>query len=560
MTAFGIDFGTTNSVLASANGTQIETVALDSPPAEWAELGFDRILPTVISEEGGQLRFGWSAKRSMNRLDAVKRLFASAETVNVGGRTMAVEEAAAIFFRQIQQRAAEAGLTLDQAVVTIPANSRGTARFRTKVSAGLSGIEVLALVNEPTAAAMAYGPRIGDGERLLVFDWGGGTLDVTVLRSVGGVFMEEASKGIQRLGGLDVDAALMRAIQPRVPSGAQVDSFDLERAKVMLSTRESVVLPLPTGGVLEINRADFDQAIWPLIVRTGEPIERCLADIGGARINHLILVGGSSKIPALQRFVREKVRLEPMTDVDPMTAIAEGAAMAAGILGGDITDYDFFLGTEHALGTITHDDGSERGTFSVLIPRNTKLPASATNSYNPVVDDATMVRLRVIEGDPDEPIDHEDNVILKEWEVPLLEPRPVALAGFNITYAYDVDGILRVKVVDGLTQTVMMDDELTFGAVKSKRDLVDLRRKVEALSGSVEGAPHASAPAPIGLSVESQASIQRLIDKIRPHVDDSDRDVIDQAIENLRAAAGTPEEFARRDEIDRIIRSHAYLL
>lgn len=560
MTAFGIDFGTTNSVLASANGTQIETVALDSPPAEWAELGFDRILPTVISEEGGQLRFGWSAKRSMNRLDAVKRLFASAETVNVGGRTMAVEEAAAIFFRQIQQRAAEAGLTLDQAVVTIPANSRGTARFRTKVSAGLSGIEVLALVNEPTAAAMAYGPRIGDGERLLVFDWGGGTLDVTVLRSVGGVFMEEASKGIQRLGGLDVDAALMRAIQPRVPSGAQVDSFDLERAKVMLSTRESVVLPLPTGGVLEINRADFDQAIWPLIVRTGEPIERCLADIGGARINHLILVGGSSKIPALQRFVREKVRLEPMTDVDPMTAIAEGAAMAAGILGGDITDYDFFLGTEHALGTITHDDGSERGTFSVLIPRNTKLPASATNSYNPVVDDATMVRLRVIEGDPDEPIDHEDNVILKEWEVPLLEPRPVALAGFNITYAYDVDGILRVKVVDGLTQTVMMDDELTFGAVKSKRDLVDLRRKVEALSGSVEDAPHASAPAPIGLSVESQASIQRLIDKIRPHVDDSDRDVIDQAIENLRAAAGTPEEFARRDEIDRIIRSHAYLL
>lgn len=560
MTAFGIDFGTTNSVLAAANGTQIETVALDSPPGEWGQLGFDRVLPTVIAEEGGQLRFGWAAKRSRTRLDAVKRLFASAETVTIGTKTMAVEEAAAVFFRQIQQRASSAGYTLDQAVVTIPANSRGAARFRTKVSAGLSGIEVLALVNEPTAAAMAYGPRIGDGERLLVFDWGGGTLDVTVLRSVGGVFLEEASKGIQRLGGLDVDTALIKHLQTRLPSGAQIDPFDLERAKVLLSTQESTVVTVIGGSPIEVTRAELEQAVWPLIVRTGEPIDRCLADMGGARINHLILVGGSSKIPALQRYVREKVRLEPMVDVDPMTAIAEGAALAAGILTGQVTDYDFFLSTEHALGTVVHNDGSEKGQFSVLIPRNTKLPASATDAYNPVVDDATMVRLKVIEGDPQQPIDHEDNVILKEWEVQLLEPRPVALAGFNIIFAYDVDGILRVKVIDGLTQTVMMDDELTFGAAKTKRDLVDLRRKIDAavIEGPTTGAAQDTRSTP--LSPASQASIGRLFDKVRPHVDDEEQQRIDQAIGALRAAAGTDDEDPRRDDVDRLIRAHAYLL
>ena len=329
---------------------------------------------------------------------------------------------------------------------------------------------------------------------------------------------------------------------------------------MLLSTQESTVVTVIGGSPIEVTRAELEQAVWPLIVRTGEPIDRCLADMGGARINHLILVGGSSKIPALQRYVREKVRLEPMVDVDPMTAIAEGAALAAGILTGQVTDYDFFLSTEHALGTVVHNDGSEKGQFSVLIPRNTKLPASATDAYNPVVDDATMVRLKVIEGDPQQPIDHEDNVILKEWEVQLLEPRPVALAGFNIIFAYDVDGILRVKVIDGLTQTVMMDDELTFGAAKTKRDLVDLRRKIDAavIEGPTTGAAQDTRSTP--LSPASQASIGRLFDKVRPHVDDEEQQRIDQAIGALRAAAGTDDEDPRRDDVDRLIRAHAYLL
>ena len=560
MTAFGIDFGTTNSVLAAASGTDIDVVALDSPPQEWAELGFDKVLPTIIADVSGALAFGWRAKRSATRLEAVKRLFASDDEVRVGARTLKVEEAAGIFFRQIKEKASESGLTLDQAVVTIPANSRGVARFRTKVSAGLSGIEVLALINEPTAAAMAYGRHIADGDRVLVFDWGGGTLDVTILRSVGGVFMEEASKGIQRLGGIDLDAAFAAAVRRNVPAGSTLDPFDLERAKVLLSSQESTVVPLVGGGTVEIGRGELEDAIRPLVVRTAEPIDKCLADLGQPSVQHLVLVGGSSKIPVVQRYVREKLRLDPMEGVDPMTAVAEGAALAAGILTGEVHDFDFFVGTEHALGTVVHNEGRPR--FSVLIPRNTKLPASATDSYTPVFDEQESVLIRVIEGDPDQGIEHEDNVVLKEWHVVLPEKRSVADASFDIAFEYDVDGILHVRVTDHKTSTVMMDEQLAFGAAQDKKSLVEIRRRIDSLAtvGGEDARPAPAAPSQNGgLSAESRSSVRRAKEKIYPFVDDETQQTLDTQISALLAAS-QGEEGAAREALDRTIRQHAYLL
>lgn len=565
MTSFGIDFGTTNSVLAVADASaNVETVALDQPPGEWAELGFDRVLPTVIADVNGAVDFGWRAKRSAHKLEAVKRLFAQEDTVSVGSLTLKVEEAAAVFFRQIRDQASAEGRSLDQAVVTIPANSRGLARYRTKVSAGLAGIEVLALVNEPTAAAIAYGRHIRDGERVLVFDWGGGTLDVTILQRMHGVFIEEASKGIQRLGGIDLDESFKAAIQPKVPAGSSIDPFDLERAKVILSERESTTLSLIGGSTLEITRAELEDAIRPLIVRTKEPIDRCLADLGGPKVDHLVLVGGSSKIPAVRRFVREMLRLDPMEGVDPMTAVAEGAAIAAGILRDEILDFDFFVATEHALGTVIHDH-DDKPRFSTLIARNTKLPASATDSYSPRFDDTSAVTIRVIEGDPDAAFDHEDNVILKEWDV-AIEPRPVAEAGFDITFLYDVDGILNVKAVDHKTGSTMLEEQLAFGAGVSKQELVDIRRRVDQMPRASAGdalllpQPEVEAPpAAGGLSEESRASVRKAKEKIYPFVDDVTQKELDELISAL-VSAGPGEEAAARDALDRTIREHAYLL
>lgn len=565
MTTFGIDFGTTNSVLAAATGTNIETISLDEPPQEWAELGFDKVLPTVLAERSGAIDFGWRAKRTPGNLAAVKRLFATDDDVTVGSRRLKVEEAAGIFFRQIKERAANAGLALDRAVVTIPANSRGVARFRTKISAGLSGIEVLALVNEPTAAAMAYSRHIGDGDRVLVFDWGGGTLDVTVLRNVEGVFMEQASKGIQQLGGIDVDKVFAAAMRARIPAGSQLDPFDLERAKVLLSTQETTVLSLIGGGTLEISRGELEDAIRPLIHRTREPVERCISDVGGAKIDHLVMVGGSSKIPMLQRYVRELVRLEPMADVDPMTAVAEGAALAAAILTNEVTDFDFFVSTEHALGTVVHND-LEEANFSVLIPRNTMLPATATDGYTPRFDDQEKVMVRVMEGDPEAAFDHEDNIILKEWSVKLLEPRPVAEAGFTVTFEYDVDGILHVKVIDGKTGTVMMDDQLSFGAATDKSQLAEIRRRIDSTEtaplnggGPPPMSPSQPAPATGGLSEESRSSVRKAKEKIYPFVDDATQQRLDALIATL-VTASPGEESVARTNLDAAIRDHSYLL
>jgi molecular chaperone DnaK (HSP70) len=565
MTSFGIDFGTTNSVLATAQGTDITTVALDEPPGEWAEWGFDKVLPTVLAQHDGALDFGWRAKRTPGHLAAVKRLFASDDMVGVAGKQMRIEEAAGIFFRQVKQRAADSGLTLDRAVVTIPANSRGKARYRTKISAGLAGIQVMALVNEPTAAAIAYGRLIGDGERVLVYDWGGGTLDVTVLRNLDGVFIEEASKGIQKLGGIDVDEAFLAALQSRVPSGSRLDPFDVEFAKIKLSTLDETVVPLIGGGSLQISRGELEEAARPLVHRTRDPIERCLADLGQPRIDHLVMVGGSSKIPLAQRYVRELVRLEPMAEVDPMTAVAEGAAVAAAILTDPESDYDFFVATEHALGTVVHNERNEP-TFSVLIPRNTKLPASTTDGYTPKVDDQEAVMVRVIEGDPEAPFDHEDNVIYKEWEVQLLEKRTVADAGFTITFSYDHDGILHVRVVDAKTGTEMLDEQLSFGAGASKAELAEVRRRIDSLvvaprgNGSAPtGDPAGTVAVAAGLSEASRAAVRKAKDKIRPFVDDATQTQLDTLIAALVAAAPEDEADARTD-LERAIREHSYLL
>ena len=222
--AYGIDFGTTNSVLARATADGTEAIVLDDQlPGEWLGTGFDKVLPSVIGfDQGGQPIFGWRAKTDGSELEAVKRLSATEDQVVIGDQRLDVETAAATFFRHIQGQAAASGLMerLDRAVVTIPANSRGKARYRTKLSAGLAGIEVSALINEPTAAAMAHARAIGQNQRILVFDWGGGTLDVTVLEAVSGVFIEETPKGIQRLGGIDLDQKFMEALLPRIPGSA----------------------------------------------------------------------------------------------------------------------------------------------------------------------------------------------------------------------------------------------------------------------------------------------------------------------------------------------------
>lgn len=574
MNSIGIDFGTTNSVVAAHDGHGVDVLPIDDPPIDWAELGFAKVLPSVLGigvEDSAT--FGWRAKlQAADKLEAVKRLFATEDTVRIGGVEYSVELAAALLFARLKQGAEAAGTPLDRAVVTIPANSLGMARYRTKLCAGLAGISVAALINEPTAAAMAHSISAADDQKILVFDWGGGTLDVTVLETVAGVFIERASKGIQRSGGIDLDNLIGAAVLPRIPghehwSEAERAIFRIavEQAKVKLSTVESVTLDR-VAGQPTITREDLERAIRPKIEETRGPIDQCLRDLklDPRAIDHVVLVGGSSKIPAVRQFVAELLGQDPASGVDPMTAVAEGAAIAAAILAGDL-DADFFVSTEHALGTISMTDYGQ-DEFSVLIGRNHMLPAKAHGAYRPVVAGTSSVCVRVIEGDPALPLTHADNVILKEWDVPIDPERPHELAGFTMLYEYDVDGILHVTVTDDLSGDVMLRDDVSFGVSRDKAALVDLAKSVrEMMAGATlrdgaDGSAAGGAPtaATLTLDVATRALLDRVRSKIVPFVEDEEMHRLEAMCRDLEHASDG-DAVACREALERESRKYAYL-
>ena len=547
--AFGIDFGTTNSVVARLRKRGLEVLRVDDPDSDWAQLGFDKVMPTVVGVgDSGELQFGWAAKECPGSLAAVKRLLKDETYVEIGGVTFEVEEVVAMIFAHMRRRVADAG-RMDQAVVTIPANSRGLARLRTRTTAGMAPLRVQALLNEPTAAAMAYAFNSAREETLLVVDWGGGTLDVTILEHVGGVFREKASKGVQRLGGLDFDMALAEAITAEVDG---VDAWteaerhffriDVEKAKIRLSSDDSALVPLPDGSPFEVSLEMFSEAVRPLVERVQEPIERCLADIGAqpADIDALLLVGGTCKTPAIQDFVSDLLETAPVEGIDPMTAIAEGAAVASGVLSGELGDVEFSVSTEHALGAEVVDRdlaGKVSGTkFSKIIPRNHPLPAEATEIYRPVDDYQKTVLCNVLEGDHELPVDHPDNVSLAEWPVKIPHPAPVEESAIELTYLYDRDGILHASAKMAKDGTTVLDKTVDFitGTI-DRRGLVEVAsRAQEAVeTGFVErdGRDISDrSPELAELTPELRELIDSARTKVIPFVDDAEAATIrDQA-------------------------------
>lgn len=562
MASIGIDFGTTNSVVAQYAAGALSVLAIDEPPAQWAGLGFDKVLPTVFGRgDDDRPIFGWAAKQRPGSLAAVKRLLRAEERADVDGVEFVVEEIATLIFGHLKRASASQGVAFDQAVVTIPANSRGLARHRTKLAAGMAGIQVQALINEPTAAAMSYSMRSSHEETLLVVDWGGGTLDVTVLKNVDGVFMEQSSKGIQQLGGLDFDTALSRLVLDTVSDSSTWSAsdraglrLDIEKAKIELSTAEQVSIPLPGGEYRQITRSMFEDAIKAQIERVREPIQQCLKDIGAqaSDIDAVVLVGGTCKMPAIRQFVSDVMGRGPATGIDPMTAVAEGAAVASAILSGELDDRDFFVSTEHALGTVVIDPQTGL-RFSELIPRNHKLPARATDTFVPAMDYQEQVNLQVIEGDPSKPLDDDDNVVLKSWELNLPDPQPLGEISLDITYTYDVDGILHVAAEDSLGN-VLLSDDVSYGQVVDKRDLPKMAARVARTldAGRIEASDLRMATT---LSAEDQKLVTDVKTKVIPFIDDAEAVALKAAVADAESGDDDSIEALRT-----AIRKYSYLL
>jgi molecular chaperone DnaK len=466
MSYIGIDFGTSNSVVADFQFGK--PVVLPNHEGQQAT-------PSVVTiRRDGSLAFGQEARENFDEqrsIRSIKRVLGTAERVPLVGKEMRPEQIATMLF-SLLKRDAEQVLKqpIQKAVVTIPANSKGLARHATKLCAGAAGLQVLTLINEPTAAAICYGLDSHAEQRVLVYDFGGGTLDVTILKVHHGIFEEVGSKGIGKLGGDDLDNALAEYLADRFQQKTGYDILRspyrtpflmaVERAKITLSGEQTAVAWAP-GLVPErhlnleepLERVEFERLIGPFVSQSGAAIDEALklAKLNPRDVDRVILVGGTSKIPRIRRYVAEKLgrEPEPFDRVDPMTCVAQGAAIVSAILQGaqGLDHYAYSVKLEHSLCANPIDERG-RSILDPIVKRGIDIPCSFTKRYFPVADPAERVTVSVFEGDVYDDPDDPENVKLAEIPWEFHPPRPQADAGIDVTFEYADDGILTVAISD----------------------------------------------------------------------------------------------------------------
>ncbi|GAA4081179.1 Hsp70 family protein [Actinomadura miaoliensis] len=513
--ATGIDFGTTNSVIAQWNGDEVEPLPLDSDhlDADWFYPSFEKLFPSVVGQSSLRqgLLYGWEAKlRSQRTIEACKRMLKSDGAIEVGSRRFPATSVASGVFAAIRERADAVFTEIDNAVITVPANAKGGARYRTRAAANAAGIQVKALLNEPTAAALAYMHHIQEDGTIMVFDWGGGTIDVTILEHVDGFFHEKISHGITQLGGIEIDKRLRNLILgklKRIPDfgSAEKKTLDLaiERTKIRLSTEESVHVDIPGGLPVEVTRPELEEAISDLVEAALQPARRCLNELGikPKEVDDILMIGGTSQIPCVRRAVERLMDDETVNPelCDPMTAVAEGAAVAAALFDREI-EGTLKVTSMYALGT-THRPGGRNGpeVFSPLIKAGSPLPAIRTKSYTPNADTARQLSIPVWEADPEKPLDDPENFQLTTLEVKYPRPTPRKEAEFELEYTYTEEGLLQVKATLVETGEILLDEEIqdfTHGGCPSTDEIRAHLRELP-LTPPLRNAPRPAAPSEV---------------------------------------------------------------
>jgi molecular chaperone DnaK len=520
----GIDLGTSNSAAAVVLGGKPTII----PAAEGATVG-GKAFPSVVAfTKTGELLVGEPARRQAvtnpdSTIAAAKRKMGSDYIFKIQDKNYKPQQISAFILQKIKKDAeAFIGEPIDKAVITVPAYFNDNQRQATKDAGTIAGLDVVRIINEPTAASLAFGlDKTKEDMKILVFDFGGGTLDVTIMEMGGGVFEVMSTSGDTQLGGTDMDKVVIDYILDEFKKKEGVDlSKDstaiarireaAEKAKIELSTvmETDINLPFishdPSSGAknleLRITRAKLDELIRPIIQRCKPSIEKSLEDakLSKSDINKIVMVGGPTRIPLVKKFVGEVLGKEPESGIDPMEAVAMGAAIQAGIIAGDVTSDIVLLDvTPLTLGIETLG-----GVREPLIERNTTIPTSKSKVFTTAADNQTAVTIHVVQGE--RPMAN-DNVSLGSFNLTDLPPAPRGIPQIEVKFDIDANGIINVTAKDLGTKreakiTISSNSKLSKEEIeklkedaekfsdedKRKKEKIDLKNEAESFIYTVE--------------------------------------------------------------------------